>query len=118
MTEREKAERLARCLKHPERCSDGELAGLIEVANRLSAPERPDPDFVASLRAELLQSARSSDVDESRGRLKGADGSGGKLRRLRWPLPWMAAVIALLLVGSASFFNRSPMWMPGKWLPK
>ena len=108
MTEREKAERLARCLKHPERCSDGELAGLIEVANRLSAPARPDPDFVASLRAELLQSARSSDVD----------GSGGKLRRLRWPLPWMAAVIALLLVGSASFFNRSPMWMPGKWLPK
>ena len=108
MTEREKAERLARCLNRPERCPDGEMAGLVEVANQLSASERPDPDFVASLRAELLQSARPSDVDGSRVRMKGNDRREGKLRRLRRSLAWMAAVIALMLVGIGTFFQPVP----------
>ena len=108
MTEREKAERLARCLKCPESCPDGEMVGLVEVANQLSAPERPDPDFVASLRAELLQSARPSDDDGSRVRMKGSDRREGKLRRIRRSLAWMAAVIALLLVGIGTFFQPVP----------
>jgi len=117
MTEQEKAERLARFLEQPERCSDGETVGLIEVANRLSASETPDPTFVASLRADLLRKHPSageygenlSDVNGTGGRARGIDRRGGWLRRLRMGrLAWIASVLALILAGIGIFLRPVP----------